>query len=296
MHFFYALNTLTFSCIHDSKSRSTYLWGMKTGENSMEEKKAAFERILIIMDELRAGCPWDKEQTMESLRVLTIEETYELAAAITANDLENIREELGDVLLHILFYSKIASETNTFDIADVIDTLCEKMIRRHPHIYGDTSVNGVDQVMQNWEAIKLKEKGEKKDKSILSGVPRNLPALPKALRIQQKAKKVGFEWDTKDQVWDKVLEEIDELKEAVEIGQQKEIDEEFGDVLFALANYARFTNVDPEGALEKTNQKFIRRFKQLEGIVESRNGDLTAMSLEEMDAVWNEVKALERKG
>jgi len=262
----------------------------------MEEKKAAFERILIIMDELRAGCPWDKEQTMESLRVLTIEETYELAAAITANDLENIREELGDVLLHILFYSKIASETNTFDIADVIDTLCEKMIRRHPHIYGDTSVNGVDQVMQNWEAIKLKEKGEKKDKSILSGVPRNLPALPKALRIQQKAKKVGFEWDTKDQVWDKVLEEIDELKEAVEIGQQKEIDEEFGDVLFALANYARFTNVDPEGALEKTNQKFIRRFKQLEGIVESRNGDLTAMSLEEMDAVWNEVKALERKG
>lgn len=268
---------------------------MQNSVANLQAKLDAFARILQIMDELRAGCPWDREQTMDSLRVLTIEETYELAEAITARDLPNVKEELGDVFLHLIFYSKIAEESNDFDIAGVLNQLSEKMIRRHPHIYATTEVENTEDVMRNWEAIKLKEKGkDKKRKSVLDGVPRSLPALPKALRIQQKAKKVGFEWDTKEQVWDKVKEEMLELQEAVADEDQENIEKEFGDVLFSLANYARFLQVDPEGALERTNHKFINRFQLLEEIAISRNQDITKLSLEEMDAIWDEIKAAER--
>lgn len=258
----------------------------------MNPKLEAFQRILDIMDDLREKCPWDREQTMDSLRVLTIEETYELAEAITKKDLPNIKEELGDVLLHIIFYAKIGDEKGAFDIADVINELCEKLIRRHPHVYGDLALEDSEAVKKSWEAIKLKEKEGKAEKrqSVLDGVPKSLPALPKSLRIQQKAKKVGFDWDTLEQVWEKVEEEMGELQEAVASGDQNHIEEEYGDVLFALSNYARFIKVDPEGALERTNQKFIKRFQKLEEVVKSRNQDLTKMTLAEMDEVWNEVK------
>jgi len=259
---------------------------------SREKQMAAFGRLLDIMDDLREKCPWDREQTIDSLRILTIEETYELAEAITNNDLENLEEELGDLLLHIVFYAKIGSEKKAFDIESVATKVCEKLIRRHPHIYGDVKVDGTDEVLANWEAIKLQERKDanKERKSVLDGVPSALPALPKALRIQQKARKVGFDWDNPQDAWKKVLEEIKELEEADNAGDKVEQTKEFGDVLFALANYARLAELDPEGALEKTNQKFINRFKKMESLADENGQSLTDMTLEEMDKLWDITK------
>lgn len=253
---------------------------------NLSTKLDAFERILTIMEELRAKCPWDRKQTIESLRTLTIEETYELTDAITEKDMQGIKEELGDLLLHIVFYAKIGEEQKAFDIESIINGLCEKLIKRHPHVYGDMEVMDEQEVQSNWEALKLKE-GKK---SALQGVPKSLPALVKAIRIQEKAKKVGFEWDTKDQVWAKVEEEMDELKEALEEGTPLEVKKEYGDVLFSLVNYARFIEVDPESALELTNKKFIQRFQKMEKIAQQQGKQLPEMNLEEMDAIWNEVK------
>jgi XTP/dITP diphosphohydrolase len=255
----------------------------------MEEKLKAFERLLIIMDELREKCPWDKKQTLESLRHLTIEETYELADAILDNDLPNIKKELGDVLLHIVFYARIASETKEFDIADVINSLCEKLIHRHPHIYGDVVVANEQEVKENWEKLKLKEG----NKSVLSGVPNSLPSLIKASRIQEKARAVGFDWDKPEQVWDKVQEEIAELKHEIDTNASKEkIEGEFGDVLFSLINYARFVEINPEDALERTNKKFIKRFQYLEEESAKVGKSLSEMTLAEMDVYWNKAKEL----
>ena len=249
----------------------------------------SIDRLRKIMDELREQCPWDKKQTIETLRPLTIEETYELADAITDEDWNGIKEELGDLLLHIVFYSKLGAEKNLFTLDDVIEGVCNKLVVRHPHIYSDVQVDDEEQVKQNWEQIKLKE-GKK---SILGGVPNALPAVVKALRLQEKTKKVGFEWDNISQVKEKVEEEIDELYEAVETEQQSKIEEEFGDVLFALVNYARYVKVDPELALEKTNKKFISRFQHIEQIAAKENKALLDMTLEEMDALWNKAKELE---
>ena len=246
----------------------------------------AFERLLNIMDDLREHCPWDKKQSLQSLRPLTIEETYELIDAITENDLQAVKEELGDLLLHIVFYSKIGEEKAAFDLAQVADTVCDKLIRRHPHIYSDVKVKNEEEVKRNWEALKLAE-GKT---SALQGVPKSLPALIKSLRIQEKAKKVGFEWDTSEQVWDKVMEEIGELREAVQSGNTDERSKEFGDVLFALTNYARFINVDPENALERTNKKFIKRFMAMEKVAGEQGKQLPDMTLREMDDIWNGVK------
>jgi len=255
----------------------------------MEEKLKAFERLLIIMDELREKCPWDKKQTIESLRHLTIEETYELADAILENDLPNIKKELGDVLLHIVFYARIASETKEFDIADVINSLCEKLIHRHPHIYGDVVVANEQEVKENWEKLKLKEG----NKSVLSGVPNSLPSLIKASRIQEKARAVGFDWDKPEQVWEKVQEEIAELKHEIDTKASKEkIEGEFGDVLFSLINYARFVEINPEDALERTNKKFIKRFQYLEEESAKAGKSLSEMTLAEMDVYWNKAKEL----
>lgn len=257
----------------------------------MKEKLKSFERLLNIMDELREKCPWDRKQTLQSLRHLTIEETYELADAILEEDMEGIKEELGDILLHIVFYAKIGSEKNSFDIKDVIDHNCEKLIKRHPHIYGDITVEDEQQVKENWEKLKLKE-GKK---SILSGVPNSLPALIKAYRIQDKVKQVGFQWENAEQVWEKVMEELEELK--AESGNEQpdteKQEEEFGDLLFALVNYARYTGIDPERALERTNKKFIRRFQYIEESVKKNDGNLNEMSLQEMDALWDEAKTTE---
>ena len=238
------------------------------------------------MDELREKCPWDKKQTIHTLRSMTLEETYELADAITDNDWKGIREELGDLLLHILFYSKIGVEEEKFTLEEVITGISEKLIIRHPHIYGDVKVSDEEDVKRNWERIKIKE-GKK---SVLSGVPPSLPAVVKATRIQEKAKQVGFEWENKDDVWKKVEEEMQELQEAIAEKDQEHIEEEFGDVLFSLINYARFLQVDAEGVLEKTNKKFIRRFQQMESIATESGKSLTEMNLEEMDAIWNKVK------
>jgi len=238
------------------------------------------------MDELRNQCPWDKKQTIHTLRPLTLEETYELADAITEEDWKGIKEELGDMLLHILFYAKIGSEQKQFELNDVIDGICEKLIFRHPHIYGDVKVVDEEDVKRNWEKLKMKE-GKK---SVLSGVPPSLPAMVKATRIQEKAKQVGFEWDNKEDVWKKVEEEIGELQEAIQLDSKKKIEEEFGDVLFSLVNYARFLQVDAEGVLEKTNKKFIYRFQQMEAIAVAKGKKLEDMSLTNMDAIWNEVK------
>jgi XTP/dITP diphosphohydrolase len=258
-------------------------------KNTMEEKLKAFARLLKIMDELREQCPWDKKQTIESLRHLTIEETYELADAIIEKDLTGLKKELGDVLLHIVFYARIASETNEFDIADVINSLCEKLIHRHPHIYGDVKVENEEQVKQNWEKLKLQEG----NKSVLSGVPKSLPALVKASRIQEKARAVGFDWENSNQVWEKVGEEIDEFKHEVELKAPIEkIEDEFGDVLFSLINYARFVGVNPEDALEKTNKKFIKRFQYIESEANKSGKQLSDMTLAEMDKYWNEAKKL----
>ena len=252
----------------------------------MQSTADSFLRLVKIMDELREQCPWDKKQTIHTLRPLTLEETYELADAITDNDWKGIEEELGDLLLHILFYAKIGSEQKQFELSEVINGICEKLIFRHPHIYGDVKVADEEEVKRNWEKLKMKE-GKK---SVLGGVPPSLPAMVKATRIQEKAKQVGFEWDNKEDVWKKVEEEIGELKEAIALDSQEKIDEEFGDVLFSMINYARFLQVDAEGVLEKTNKKFIYRFKKMEEIAVERGTKLEDLSLTEMDAIWNEVK------
>jgi XTP/dITP diphosphohydrolase len=238
------------------------------------------------MDELREKCPWDKKQTIESLRQLTIEETYELVDAITENDWKNLKEELGDLMLHLVFYAKIAQEKNEFNIGEVIDGVCEKLITRHPHIYGDVKVENEEDVKQNWEKIKLKE-GKK---SVLSGVPKSLPALVKAIRIQEKSKQVGFEWENADQVWEKVTEEIGELKSAVESKNMSDIEDEMGDVLFSMVNYARFLNVDAENALERTNKKFMLRFSKMEAYAAKEQKLLHDMDLETLDKLWNLAK------
>jgi XTP/dITP diphosphohydrolase len=255
----------------------------------MDEKLKAFERLLRIMDELREKCPWDKKQTIESIRHLTIEETYELADAILEKDMNGIKKELGDILLHIVFYARIASETNEFDIKDVIDSLCEKLIHRHPHIYGDVKVANEEEVKENWEKLKLKEG----NKSVLGGVPVSLPSLVKASRIQEKARAVGFDWEEPNQVWEKVQEEINELKLEVEAKADKEkIEGEFGDVMFSLINYARFIGINPEDALEKTNKKFIKRFQYLESEAQKAGKQLSEMTLAEMDIYWNKAKKM----
>ncbi|CAG5080577.1 nucleoside triphosphate pyrophosphohydrolase [Parvicella tangerina] len=255
--------------------------------HSREEKLAAFGRLLDIMDDLREKCPWDKKQTLQSLRYLTIEETYELADAILENDLNELKGEIGDLMLHMVFYAKIASETNDFDIADVLNTVCDKLVERHPHIYGDVQAETEEEVKANWEKIKLKS-GKK---SVLEGVPKSLPAMVKATRIQEKARGVGFDWDNSDQVFEKLNEEIDELKVEVNTNSNK-IEDEFGDVLFSMINYARFVGVDPESALEKTNKKFIKRFQYLETESAKDGKQLGEMSLSEMDAYWNKAKEL----
>lgn len=256
--------------------------------NSREDQLKAFDRLLTIMDELREQCPWDRKQTMESLRHLTIEETYELGDAILDKDMEEIRKELGDVLLHLVFYSKIGSETNDFDIADVANGICDKLIDRHPHIYGDVKVENEDDVKRNWENLKLKE-GKK---SVLEGVPRSLPAMVKANRIQDKVAGVGFDWEKPEQVFEKLKEELEELQHEVNENNQSEIEAEFGDVLFSMVNYARFLKVNPENALERTNKKFIKRFQHLERRAKERNKSLKDMTLAEMDVFWNEAKTL----
>ncbi len=254
--------------------------------NSRKEQLAAFNRLLDIMDDLREKCPWDRKQTLQSLRHLTIEETYELADAILDDDLEEIKKELGDVLLHIVFYSKIGSEKNAFDIADVANSICDKLIERHPHIYGDVEVSNEEEVKQNWEKIKLKE-GKK---SVLEGVPKSLPALVKSSRIQEKVAGVGFDWEEPHQVWDKVQEELSELNEEIKNNDSEKIEKEFGDVLFSMINYARFINVNPENALEKTNKKFINRFQYLEEEAKKIGKPLSDMSLAEMDIIWEQSK------
>ena len=259
--------------------------------------KENFERLVNIMDELREKCPWDKKQTIQSLRQMTIEETYELADAITEGDWKGIKEELGDMLLHIVFYAKIGSEQKQFELDEVLNDICEKLIARHPHIYSDVKVNDAEDVKRNWEKLKLKE-GKK---SVIGGVPRSLPATVKAMRLQEKAKQVGFEWENKEQVWEKVEEEINELKAAVRsresgVGSQdseklqKAVEEEFGDIVFSLINYARFLQIDAENALEMTNKKFIHRFTQMEEKAMQSGKNLDSMTLEEMDAIWNTIK------
>ena len=248
----------------------------------------AFDRLLTIMDELREECPWDKKQTMQSLRHLTIEETYELGDAILDDNLEQLKNELGDLLLHIVFYSKIASETKTFDIADVANSICEKLIHRHPHVYGDLKVSNEAEVKENWEQLKLKE-GKA---SVLEGVPRSLPALVKASRIQEKVAGVGFDWENSNQVWEKVQEELEEFKIELDASNKVSMEKEFGDVLFSLINYARSIGINPENALELTNKKFIRRFQFLEDKAKEMKRSLNDMTLNEMDVFWEEAKGI----
>ncbi|WP_282073587.1 nucleoside triphosphate pyrophosphohydrolase [Polaribacter atrinae] len=254
--------------------------------NSRKEQLAAFNRLLDIMDDLREKCPWDKKQTLESLRHLTIEETYELADAILDNDLQEIKKELGDVLLHIVFYAKIGSEQKAFDIADVANSISDKLIHRHPHIYSDVVADTEEEVKRNWEQLKLKEGNT----SVLEGVPKSLPAVVKASRIQEKVKGVGFDWEHPEQVWEKVQEELTELNEEVKAGNKEETEKEFGDVLFSMINYARFIGVNPENALEKTNKKFINRFQFLEQEAKKEGKELADMSLTEMDVYWEKSK------
>jgi XTP/dITP diphosphohydrolase len=259
------------------------------------EGAKAFERLLGIMDDLRAKCPWDRKQTLESLRLLTIEETYELADAIDQRDMKLLKEEIGDLLLHMVFYAKIASETNDFDIAQAINDGCEKLIRRHPHIYGDVKVQGEEDVKRNWEQIKMQER----KRSVLEGVPHSLPAVVKAFRIQDKAKQVGFEWENKADVWKKVNEELGEFaeyagKENLSPEEKEKMEKEFGDLLFSLVNFSRFVNIDPEAALEKTNKKFINRFVMMEEMAKEKQQTLKEMTLGEMDALWNKAKEVYR--
>ena len=254
--------------------------------NTRTEQLKAFDRLLTVMDDLRAQCPWDKKQTIKSLRHLTIEETYELGDAILNNVLQEVKNELGDLLLHIVFYAKIGSETNDFDIGDVANSICDKLIHRHPHIYADVNVENEEEVKQNWEKLKLKEgKG-----SVLEGVPKSLPALVKASRIQEKVAGVGFDWEEPHQVWEKVEEELQEFKDEIKKGDPEHIESEFGDVLFALVNYARFLKINPENALESTNKKFADRFQYLESKAKTLNKSLSDMTLAEMDVFWEEAK------
>ena len=254
--------------------------------HSKEEKLQAFERLLDIMDELRAKCPWDKKQTLESLRPLTIEETYELSEAILSGDLQEVKKELGDVLLHMVFYAKIAQEQQVFDIADALNALCEKLIERHPHIYGNTIAITQEQVKQNWEKIKLKNGS----KGVLKGVPKGLPSLVKAQRIQEKVAAIGFDWDDRAAVLLKVKEEIAELEHEIQTGDASRAEKEFGDVLFSLVNYARFLGINPDNALSQTNQKFIHRFEMMETLAQEQGRELSQMSLPEMDDLWNQTK------
>jgi len=256
----------------------------------IDERAASFLNLIKIMDELREKCPWDKKQTIESIRHLTIEETFELSDAILKNDLNEIKKELGDLLLHIVFYSKIASETNDFNIKDVIDGLCEKLIFRHPHVYSDVKAETEEQVKQNWEQLKQKEKDG--NKSVLSGVPNSLPALLKAFRIQEKARAVGFDWEKPEQVYEKVKEELAEFETEIKYGNQQNAEKEFGDVLFSLINYARFLNINPEDALEQTNKKFIKRFDYMEDKVKTQGKQISDCKLEELDIYWNEAKQI----
>ena len=260
----------------------------------MEERLKVFGELLSIMDELRVKCPWDKEQTFESLRKLTIEETYELGDAVLQGDLSEIKKELGDLLLHIVFYAKIGEEKNAFNIADVITGLNEKLIYRHPHIFGNVEVGSAREVEQNWESLKLKEKGRKK-KQVLEGVPASLPALVKANRIQEKASGVGFDWEHREQVWDKVKEEIAELQHEIDQADTDKMEAEFGDLFFAMVNAARLYRIDPEAALERTNLKFIKRFNYLESQTLKKGIDLKQMSLAEMDVIWDEAKRMENE-
>jgi XTP/dITP diphosphohydrolase len=256
--------------------------------SNKENKLEAFGRLLQVMEDLRAGCPWDMKQTWESLRHLTIEEVYELGDAILDNDAEEIKKEIGDIFLHLVFYSKIGEEKKAFDVADVLNSICEKLIHRHPHIYGDLKVQNEEEVKANWERLKLKE-GKK---SVLEGVPGSLPAMVKAQRIQEKARGIGFDWENSDQVWEKVKEEIDEFHEACEIKQENDQMEELGDVLFSIINYARFKNLNPEEALERTNRKFIARFQYLESCIAKEGKNWDDLNLSEMDVYWNEAKRL----
>tara|TARA_B100001741_G_scaffold100165_1_gene82288 strand:- start:2391 stop:3158 length:768 start_codon:yes stop_codon:yes gene_type:complete len=253
----------------------------------MKEKEKAFIRLVEIMDKLREECPWDKKQTISSLRYLTIEEVYELSDAILDEDFEEIKKELGDLLLHIVFYSRIASEKNKFDISDVLNTISDKLIHRHPHIYANVKVKDEKDVKENWEKLKLKE-GKN---SVLEGVPKSLPAVVKAYRIQEKVRGIGFDWQNKEQVWDKVLEEIQELKDE-EINKSERIEDEFGDLLFALINYSRFININPEDALEKTNKRFIKRFQILESMVKNQEKEFSDLSFEEMNLFWEKAKKI----
>jgi len=257
---------------------------------SKAEKVQAFGRLLDIMDDLRTGCPWDKKQTLESLRHLTLEEVYELSDAILDEDMPSIKEELGDLFMHLVFYTKIASEKEAFDVREVLDQISDKLVFRHPHIYSDVKVDGADEVVENWEKLKLKE-GKK---SVLSGVPKSVPPLLKAYRIQEKVKGVGFEWQQMDQVWDKVVEEMNELKDEVnQNAPQRRVEEEFGDLMFALVNYARYIGINPDDALERTNNKFIRRFQFIETESARDGKSLVDMSLEEMDVYWEKAKTKE---
>jgi len=256
----------------------------------MDERAGSFLKLLKIMDELREQCPWDKKQTIDSIRHLTIEETFELSDAILKQDLNEVKKELGDILLHIVFYSRIASETKAFDIKDVIDGLCEKLIFRHPHIYGDTKAETPEQVAQNWEQLKQKEKGG--NKTVLSGVPNSMPALLKAYRIQEKARAVGFDWEDPSQVYGKVKEELDEFEAEIKGKNKENAEKEFGDILFSLINYARFLEINPEDALEQTNKKFIKRFNYMEAKVKDQGKQIADCKLEELDGYWNEAKKL----
>jgi XTP/dITP diphosphohydrolase len=256
----------------------------------MDPRLRAFERLLNIMDDLREKCPWDKKQTFETLRTLTIEETYELADAISTNDLPALKGEIGDLFLHLVFYCKIGNEQGAFNVESVLNAICDKLIFRHPHIYGDAKANTEEEVKANWEKLKLKE-GKK---SVLEGVPTSLPALVKAMRIQEKVKGIGFDWDTKAQVWDKVQEELGELQEAEDSNDKQEIESEFGDVLFSLINYARFIGVNPENALDKTNLKFKGRFQTMESLMLSANKNISEMNLSEMDVFWEQAKEIEK--
>ncbi len=258
------------------------------------EKLAAFDRLLTIMDELRLNCPWDKKQTLETIRHLTIEETYELSDAILENDLDEVKKEIGDLMLHMVFYSKIADEQKAFDVADALNAICDKLVHRHPHIYGDVEANDEEAVKANWEKIKLKEKG---NTSVLGGVPKSLPAMVKAVRIQDKARGVGFDWEKKEQVWEKVEEEMEEFQSEFNIADDTEVDKEkamgeFGDMLFSLVNYSRFIDIDPEEALERTNKKFIRRFQYLEEESRKDGKSIADMSLAEMGEYWERAKRL----
>lgn len=257
----------------------------------MQQTAESFLRLVKIMDELREQCPWDKKQTIHTLRQLTIEETYELTDAISEENWKHIKEELGDLMLHLVFYAKIGSEQQQFTLPEVLNGICDKLIARHPHIYGDVKVTDEEDVKRNWEKLKMKE-GKT---SVLAGVPKGLPSMVKAIRIQEKAKQVGFEWENKEQVFEKIEEEIGELKEVVQTGEQEKIEEELGDVFFSLVNYARFLHIDADHALERTNQKFMKRFVQMEQEALSEGKQLTHMTLEEMDSIWNRIKQKNRE-